>query len=422
MKVLETTKQTETRERFAELRIRKRLGRVRRYTKEDIDNMCEYILSDECVRDIERLERGDYFLDYPDYRLIPKNFQGKKRAIYLLKGNQALLMKLIVFSMRGIERVYSDRLFSFRSDRTANDLLSEITSLEGRSDMYVLKTDISNYVGSIVPELIIPMLEEVFLPDDPEFFGLLKWMLTRNKVRDVNGNVIEHCAGGLGGIPVGNFFMNLYLHEMDEYYAPRAAFYSRYSDDILICAKSYEEICLYEKKFFEFIDRLHLTTNQEKTMILEPGEPFDLLGMEIRGDKIGIADHAMKKIKRKIRIYSNRVLVKKNRGMLTADEAAAALINRYNHLFFGVRGDDRRLTWAKWAFPVINDTECLKEIDHYLQDSLRYVIYGSMKVRNRTVPYEKFGELGYKSLMYYYHHPDKVEELISEGPKSKNRA
>ena len=50
--------------------------------------------------------------------------------------------------------------------------------------------------------------------------------------------------------------MNLYLHEMDEYYAPRAAFYSRYSDDVLICARTYEEICLFEKKFYEFLDRL----------------------------------------------------------------------------------------------------------------------------------------------------------------------
>ena len=419
MKVLETAKQAETREQFVESRIRNRLSRIRRYREEDINSMCEYILSDECVRDIERLEQGDYFFDYPKYRLIPKNFQGKKRAIYLLDGNQALLMKLIVYSMRGIERVYSDRLFSFRPDRTAKDLLEEITACKDLGSMYVLKTDISSYVGSIVPELLLPMLEEVFLPDDPEYFGLLKWMLTRNKVRDVNGNVIDHCAGGLGGIPVGNFFMNLYLHEMDEYFAPRAAFYSRYSDDILICARSYEEICLYERKFFEFIDRLRLTTNQEKTGILMPGEPFDLLGMEISGDRIRIANHSMKKIKRKIRIYAEKALIRKNKGWFTADEAAADLIDRFNQLFFGIHGGSGRLTWAKWAFPVINDTECLMEIDHYIQDSLRYVIYGSMKGRNKTVSYKKFGELGYKSLMYYYHHPDKVDELVSENGKER---
>ena len=141
----------------------------------------------------------------------------------------------------------------------------------------------------------------------------------------------------------------------------------------------------------------------------------------LRNDKKA-SDNTLNSYLRDIRQLAVYLEEETDHDLLTADEAAAALINRYNHLFFDVRGDDRRLTWAKWAFPVINDTECLKEIDHYLQDSLRYVIYGSMKVRNRTVLYEKFGELGYKSLMYYYHHPDKVEELISEGPKSKKRA
>lgn len=414
MTIFEKAKQIELREQFAESRIKKRFAKNKRYTEDEIEAMCGYILSDGCVRDIERLENGDYYFDYPKYRLIPKNFQNKKRAIYLLEGDQAILLKLLVYAMRGIERVYSDRLFSFRPDKTATELLHEITQLEDKSSLYVLKTDISNYVGSIVPELIVPMLEEVFLPDDPAFFRFLEWMLTRNKVRDVNGNIIDHCAGGLGGLPVGNFFMNLYLHEMDEYYAPRAAFYSRYSDDVLICARTYEEICLFEKKFYEFLDRLRLSTNKEKTMILQPGEAFDLLGMEICGDKIRISDHSMNKIKRKFRIYANKALVRKNRGQMTADEAAGALIARFNRLFFGVGGDSGKLTWAKWAFPVINDTDCLAELDHYLQDSLRYVLYGSMKERNKTIPYEKLKELGYRTLMYYYHHPDKVRELIGE--------
>ena len=413
MTVFETAKQVETRESFAQYRIMNKLGKNRKYSDEEIEDMCGYILSDECIRDIERLESGDYYFDYPQYRLIPKNFQNRKRAIYLLEGRQALLLKLLAYSMKGVERVYSDRLFSFRSDKTGKDLLYEVTALEDRGSMYVLKTDISNYVGSIVPEIIVPMVEEVYMPDDPEFFHFLEWLLTRNKVIDINGQILDHCPGGLGGMPVSNFFMNLYLHEMDEYFAPRAAFYSRYSDDVLICARTYEEICEHEKKFREFMDRLHLNANPEKTMILMPGEPFDLLGMEIYGDNIRISDHSMNKIKRKLRKYTNRSLKKVGRDIITRDEAAKELVFSYNAMFFGVGANPKSLTWAKWAFPIITDMDCLKELDHYFQNSLRYVLYGSMKERNKSIPYEKFGELGYRSLVYYYHHPDKVNELIS---------
>ena len=207
--------------------------------EKELPEMKEYIMGDDCVRDLERLKSGDYFLDYPRYRLVPKNFQNKKRAVYTFTGTEGYLMKLLVYAMRGMEDIYSDRLFSFRHDKTGTDLLSEVSRDGNIWNKYVFKADISNYVGSIVPKLIIPMLQEVFLPDDPDFFSFLKWLLTRNKVVDKDGNILDHCPGGMGGVPVGNFFMNLYLHEMDDYFAPRAAFYSRYSDDILICADTY---------------------------------------------------------------------------------------------------------------------------------------------------------------------------------------
>lgn len=409
MKVFENAKKAETREAFMNSR-----AKTRKYSEDKFADMEEYILSDDCVRDLERLEQGDFFLDYPQYRLVPKNFQNKKRAVYRMMGTQDYLVKLIVYSMTGLDKVYSDRLFSFRSDKTGADLLNEVRRNKDMKNMYVLKTDVSNYVGSIVPELIIPMLEDIFGESDPQYFRFLEWMLTRNKVIDRYGNVIDHCPGGMGGLPIGNFFMNLYLREMDEYFAPRAAFYSRYSDDILICSLSGEEIKEFEKKFYEIMERLRLSTNNEKTGILPPGSAFDLLGMELCEGRIHISEHSMRKIKRKIRIYAKRSALKHESGLMTAEEAAKDLLVRFDRFFFGTEGSGNLLSWAKWAFPVLTDTESLEEIDHYIQDSLRYVLYGSMKKRRMSVPYEKLSELGYRSIVYYYHHQNKLAEIPKE--------
>lgn len=409
MKVFENAKKAGTREAFMKSR-----ANTKKYSEAIYNKMEEYILSDDCVRDLERLEQGDFFLDYPQYRLVPKNFQDKKRAIYRMLGTQDYLMKLIVYSMTGLDRIYSDRLFSFRSDRTGADLLNEVRRNKDLQNMYVLKTDVSNYVGSIVPELIIPMLEDIFGDDDPQYFRFLEWMLTRNKVIDRDGNVLDHCPGGMGGIPVGNFFMNLYLHEMDDYFAPRAAFYSRYSDDVLICSYSEEEIREFEKKFYEILERLRLETNREKTGILQPGSAFDLLGMELCEGRISISERSKRKIKRRIRRYANKAALSRDRGFMTAEEAAGNLLIRFNRFFFGTDGSGNLLSWAKWAFPVITDTDSLEEIDHYFQDSMRYVLYGSMKKRRMSVPYEKLTELGYRSIVYYYHHQDKLSEIPKE--------
>ncbi len=414
MTIFEKAMQPETRQAFVDYKLRKR-----RYSKEENEAMAQYVLSDDCVRDIQRLQAGDFFLDYPDYRLIPKNFDGRKRAIYRFRGTQGALLKLLVFAMKGVEQHYSDRLFSFRSDRTATDLLEDICSCEGLENMYIFKTDVTNYVGSIVPEIIIPMLADIYLEDDPGFYNFLEWLLMRKKVIDRDGNVIDHCPGGMGGIPVANFFMNLYLHEMDEYFAPRAAFYSRYSDDILICAHTYEEIKEFEAKFFEILGRLQLRVNMEKTEIQEPGSAFDMLGMEICGSSVTISRHSMNKIKRKLRKFTDRALIRANKGYVSREQAAKDIISRFNRFFFGAPQSNKLLSWAKWAYPVITDTACLEEIDHYFQNSIRYVLYGSMKLRNRTIPYEKLHELGYRSLVYYYHHQDKIYELLGIKPDRK---
>ena len=406
MSIFDIAKQQETRDAFVAAK-----AKSLKYKEEELAAIKEYVLGGECERDIDRLAAGDYFLDPPQYRLIPKNFNDRKRAIYKFPGTQGTLIKLLVFAMRDIEKHYSDRLFSFRSDKTATDLLFEIRANKEISSLYVLKTDVSNYVGSIVPALLLPMLAKLYLPDDPAFYSFLEWLLTRNKVINIDGDVIDHCPGGMGGVPFGNVFMDLYLHEMDDYYENRAAFYSRYSDDILICARTREEIEAFEQFFYDTLERLQLHTNKDKTMILEPGEAFELLGMELCNGKVSISRHSMEKIKRKIRKFTDRALKKRNRKDMTPDEAARMLIVRYNRFFFGYSGNRKLLSWARWAFPVINDTECLREIDHYFQNSVRYVLYGSMKKRNRSIPYKKLRELGYRSIVYYYHHQDKISQV-----------
>ena len=142
-----------------------------------------------------------------------------------------------------------------------------------------------------------------------------------------------------------------------------------------------------------------------------PGEAFDLLGMELSEGRIGISDHSMRKLKRKIRRYANKALLNRNRGLMTPDEAARDFLIRFNRFFFGVEGSGNLLSWAKWAFPVITDTKSLGELDHYVQDSMRYILYGSMKKRKNSIPYEKLSQLGYKSTVYYFHHQDRLAEI-----------
>ena len=399
MKVFEKAKQEETREAYISSR-----SSARKYNDAVLAEMRNYIMGDDCVKDLTRLQQGDYFLDPPEYRLVSKNFNNRKRAVYYFSGNQGYLIKLLMFCLRDLESSFSDHLYSFRSDKSGKDLLLKLRGDPDLKNYYIVKADVSNYVGSIVPEKILPMLEK-FFSDDPDFFSFLEWLLLRKKCIDRNGNVIDHNPGGMGGVALSNFFMNTYLSELDDYFGPRCPVYARYSDDFLICALSEGEAEEYRSVLLETIRKLELSVNPEKTEIIQPGGKLEVLGMQISRGKMGISEHARKKIKRKIRIRTKKVLRKVGSGLLTPEEGAADLIEFYEYFFFGNR-IGKNLSWARWSFPVLTDTDCLKELDHYMQDSLRYILYGSMKKKRMSVPYQKLHDLGYRTLMYAFYHPD----------------
>ena len=54
------------------------------------------------------------------------------------------------------------------------------------------------------------------------------------------------------------------------------------------------------------------------------------------------------------------------------EKAMKGLINHFNRVFFE-DDDTETLTWSRWFFPVINQTDGLKEIDHYLQQNIRFL-------------------------------------------------
>ena len=77
------------------------------------------------------------------------------------------------------------------------------------------------------------------------------------------------------------------------------------------------------------------------------------------------------------------------------------LINHFNKKFFE-NDDNDGLTWSRWFFPVINQTDGLKEIDHYLQQNIRYLSTGKHSKANYRTDYAKLKQLGYRSLVKEY--------------------
>lgn len=401
--VLDIAADTEKREGL--LRHLEATGKKRHEGREYAE-MEAYLLSDDCAEDLRRLRQADFFFAPPFHYRVPKNASGAMRDVYAFKGREKYLLRLIAWVMHDYDDALPQGLYSFRRSVQARDFLKKVRNFKDFEKYYIVKADVSNYVGSIVPEKIIPQLE-VLWQHDPALLSLLKFLLLRRECIDRGGNVAACEPGGMGGIPVANYFMNVYLIELDRYFYDIAPLYSRYSDDVVILARDLPEAEAYRERFLQILQERQLVTNPKKTRLLMPGESVELLGYKVCRGKIDISDHAMEKVKRKLRVKSRKLLQTKRRERLTDAQAAQQMIDYCNFVLYGDAGK-HELSWARWYFPVLNTADGLREVDRYAQDAIRFVMCGSLRRKRYGIRYEELRALGYKSLVHAYYHFDPV--------------
>lgn len=374
----------------------------RKKSPEEVAEMVSYITGSQCVRDLQRLKNGDYYMEPPMHFQVPKNFSGRKRDIFGWKGTTKYLLSLLSFVLRDFDHIFSDGLYSFRKTKTAKDFLLKLRRFSDAHTYYAVKADVSNYVCSAVPEILVAQLEEIW-KEDPEFLNFMKFLLLRREYIESDGSLVKGETGGLGGSPLGNLFMNVYLMEMDDYYQPRSPLYCRYSDDLLIFARDKEQAQEFIDFFYHMLEKKKLSTNPEKTMLLEPGSSVEILGCVLENGKLDISDHAKQKLKRKIRVHANRELKLKKEWKLSNEEAAVRQSAYCSRLFFGTDVGNG-LSWAKWLFPVISETKSLNELDQFAKDSIRYVYWGTFSAKRFRTGYEDLKRYGYRSLVHAYYH------------------
>ena len=377
---------------------------------DEMNEMCAYILSDECTHDIQRLIRGDYFFMTPKLIKLRKSHSNRRREIYRFTDHEILLMKLMAYALHKYDYLFSDSLYSFRMNMRNADLFEKLSKLKDREKLYVLKTDISNYGGNVDPEILIEELEKTIRPTDESFYCFCKWLLSQKKCF-WEGELIEKNMGACSGTPLTCFFENIYLLSVDEEMRNRSDFYCRYCDDIAVFVRTEEEAEACKSFLKKELQVRNLSFNEEKTQICFPGESVDLLGIKISEDHYDIADHSMEKIKWKMTHRRDKLLKRIRMKRMTKEKAMDNMIRFANWYFFGVKRYDRELNWVAWAFPVLTREKSLKEIDAHVQECIRIVGSGKKTDAKYRVTYKNMKERGYKNLVYaFYHGYDVMEE------------
>lgn len=376
--------------------------RSRRTGAREYEALAGYILSDGCVDDLTSLLSGEFDYPLPRQLQLRKAHSDRRRIVYAYPERVKNLMKYINWGMLEYDDIFSDSLYSFRRNRGVADVFRRIARADYARSLFAVKADIHDYGHSIRPELLKPMLRELMGTRDPALLSYLEYLLDRGAYLR-NDKVVYGDMGGLPGIPMGCFFNNLYLAELDRSLERQSAVYCRYADDIAVFTATRAEALDAIDTIRATVSSLGIALNEDKTRLLEPGEDIELLGIEIRDGQLDVADHTLAKARTKLTHYANKLVRYEQRRGLPRPQAAAMMVRRIDRYFYGTGNVEHELSWRDFFFHVITRPDSLHDLDLTCQDLIRRVATGKRGAARYRFRYADMQALGYRPLMHEYY-------------------
>lgn len=363
----------------------------------DAKNLFQYVRQRRYLPVVKRILEGEG-LSIPQKKRVAKSDSSKKRIVYSLPEDETMVLKLLTWLMiRKYDTMLSDNLYSFRPNYSAKDALRRLQTLPDICEYYSYKLDVSNYFNSIDVELLLPMLEDLFT-EDKQLYDFFTSMLKDPRVMD-EGHFIEEQKGVMAGMPYAVFFANVFLTKVDRQFENiPGVIYCRYSDDIIIFTKDKQILEDAKLRLHDSLDQYNLSINHDKEVETSPGEPWTFLGFECDGTVIDVSKVSVEKLKAKMRRKARAL----NRWRESTGKegwmAAKAFIKHFNKKLYASESSSE-VNWSWWYFPLITTDKSLKEIDHYMQDCIRYVATGCRTKSRFDIRYEQMRELGLLTLV-----------------------
>ena len=381
-----------------------------RFYWDEFEAMDEFVEQEEYISIVRHISEGGKF-SIPQKRAINKSGSNKKRIVYTYRNDEMSVLKVIAHLLYKYDDCFAPNCYAFRRGIRVTDAMRRVFRAVQNRNLWAYKLDIQNYFNSISIPILLPQLKQIFA-DDIALYNLFEAILSDNRA-EYNGEIIEEQHGAMAGIPIASFLANVYLNEVDHYFSEHGIIYARYSDDIIIFAEDYDTLMQHKSVILGFLKEYKLNVNPSKERIYTPDEPYEFLGFKCHGKSIDISKVGIEKMKGKIRRKTRSILRWKQRKGVSSEKAMARLIGRFNRVFFEQSSIEQSLTWSRWYFPIINSTQGLQEIDHFLQQKIRVVAAERHNKSMYNITYDTLKRLGYRSLVneFYKHRREVFAEI-----------
>ena len=175
------------------------------------------------------------------------------------------------------ETNFLDCSHGFRPGRKPHDAIRVIDrsiTFEGYRE--VVDADLKGYFDSIPQDLLLELVSRRI--SDRRVLSLIKAWLKCGVMEE--GTVRRSITGTPQGGCISPLLSNVYLHAFDkmwQLWGPKGTKLVRFADDfVILCRHSGHQVL---QRVREFLSRLRLTLNEEKTHVVRVDRGFDFLGM-----------------------------------------------------------------------------------------------------------------------------------------------
>ena len=379
----------------------------------DAHQLFQYVRQKRYLPIVERIKSGEG-LSVPQKKRIAKADSSKKRIVYSLPEDEAMVLKLLTWLMiRKYDSFFSNNLYSFRPGYGVKHALKRILNDPESSQYYSYKLDVRNYFNSIDVDLLMPILKELF-SDDMPLYKFLAQQLSDQRVMD-EGELIEEKKGVMAGMPYAVFLANVFLTPLDRMFEQiPGVVYCRYSDDIILFSKDKETLDQAKVILHNYLSDNNLELNSDKEIETQPGKSWTFLGFECDGKTIDVSKISVQKLKskmkRKAKALRRWAEVNNKDGWI----AARAFIKHFNKKLYTSESNSE-VNWSWWYFPLITTERSLKQIDSYMQECVRFVATGIRTKSRFSFRYEKMKELGMLSLVNQWYRSTNGYSSLTEA-------
>ena len=191
------------------------------------------------------------------------NKDQKKRMVSNFNAIDRLLMRAIsqVFNEQ-LDSIFSMNTFAYRPGKGVTAAVEQAASFLESGYCWVAELDIHDYFNSIDQDLLMTKLAQLF-HDKPLITLISEYM----KCDVDNGDELKAITKGLiTGSPISPILSNIYLNEFDHLLDSRNCRFVRYSDDVNIYCRTYEEALQQKKRAEKYLKvALKLEVNEQKS-------------------------------------------------------------------------------------------------------------------------------------------------------------